>query len=126
MAYLQARWQISVMSAPEKPLVCFTSRSTSTSGATGDFRNTACRMHTNDVRPRAQATGLRDEHTHLEHTAERPHAKLGSDRADLPERPGDEHAVLADDDNKFCAERTARTQRTEKICLRLPSSGSGM
>jgi len=27
MAYLQARWQISVMSAPEKPLVCFTSRS---------------------------------------------------------------------------------------------------
>ncbi len=27
MAYLHARWQISVMSAPEKPLVCFTSRS---------------------------------------------------------------------------------------------------
>ena len=42
IAYLQARWQISVMSAPEKPLVCFTSRSTSTSGATGDFRSTAC------------------------------------------------------------------------------------
>ena len=32
MAYLQARWQISVMSAPEKPLVCFTSRSSCAAG----------------------------------------------------------------------------------------------
>ena len=40
MAYLQARWQISVMSAPEKPLVYLTSRSKSTSGATGDLRST--------------------------------------------------------------------------------------
>ena len=33
--HLQARWQISVMSAPEKPLVYLTRRSISTSGATG-------------------------------------------------------------------------------------------
>ena len=41
---MQARWQISVMSAPEKPLVYLTSRSTSTSGATGDLRRTALKI----------------------------------------------------------------------------------
>ena len=44
MAYLQARWQISVMSAPEKPLVCLTRASTSTSSATGDLRRTALKI----------------------------------------------------------------------------------
>ena len=43
-AHLQARWQISVMSAPEKPLVYLTSRSTSTSGATGLLRSTALKI----------------------------------------------------------------------------------
>ena len=44
MAYLQARWQISVMSAPEKPLVYLTSWARSTSGATGDLRRAALKI----------------------------------------------------------------------------------
>ena len=44
MAYLQARWQISVMSAPEKPLVKRTSRSMSTPSSTGDLRRAALKM----------------------------------------------------------------------------------
>ena len=44
MAYLQARWQISVMSAPEKPLVYLTSSAVSTSSATGDLRSTALKI----------------------------------------------------------------------------------
>ena len=50
MAYLQARWQISVMSAPEKPLVKRTSRSMSTPSSTGDFRRAALKM---DLQPSA-------------------------------------------------------------------------
>ncbi len=41
---MHARWQISVMSAPEKPLVYLTSRSWSTSGAMGDLRSTALKI----------------------------------------------------------------------------------
>ena len=44
MAYLQARWQISVMSAPENPLVYLTRRAVSTSSATGDLRSTALKI----------------------------------------------------------------------------------
>lgn len=44
MAYLQALWQISVMSAPEKPLVYLTSWLMSTSGATGDLRRAAMKI----------------------------------------------------------------------------------
>lgn len=40
MAALHARWQISVMSAPEKPCVNLTRVSKSTSGAMGDLRST--------------------------------------------------------------------------------------
>ena len=68
MAYLQARWQISVMSAPEKPLVCFTSRSTSTSGATGDFRSTACQRTGSSMRGITYIVGVDpsiDEDMHL-------------------------------------------------------------
>eukprot|EP00898_Chlorokybus_atmophyticus_P005073 jgi/Chlat1/5567/Chrsp369S08998 len=39
MAYLQARWQISVISAPLNPCVYFARASRSTSGANGDLRN---------------------------------------------------------------------------------------
>lgn len=42
MADLQALWQISVMSAPEKPCVKRVRVSMSTSGATGDLRRHAC------------------------------------------------------------------------------------
>ena len=48
MAYLQARWQISVMSAPEKPAVNLTSVSRSTSGATGDLRSTELKIWRRD------------------------------------------------------------------------------
>ena len=44
MAYLTARWQISVISAPEKPWVTLDSRSMSTSGATGDLRSALLKM----------------------------------------------------------------------------------
>jgi len=44
MAYLHARWQISVMSAPENPLVYLTSSAVSTSSATGDLRSTALKI----------------------------------------------------------------------------------
>ena len=44
MAYLHARWQISVMSAPEKPFVKRTRRSMSTPSSTGDLRRAALKM----------------------------------------------------------------------------------
>ena len=44
MASLQARWQISVMSAPEKPLVTLARKLRSTSLARGDLRRLALRM----------------------------------------------------------------------------------
>lgn len=48
MAYLQARWQISVMSAPEKPCVKRASVSMSTSAAMGDLRRFALKMDRRD------------------------------------------------------------------------------
>ena len=44
MAYLQARWQISVMSAPLKPWVKRARVSMSTSPAMGDLRRAALKM----------------------------------------------------------------------------------
>ena len=55
IAYLQARWQISTMSAPEKPFVKRTRRSMSTSGATGDLRKAAWKM---DLRLGSSGKGM--------------------------------------------------------------------
>ena len=44
IAPFTARWQISVMSAPEKPWVAWAMDSTSTSSATGLFRSAALKM----------------------------------------------------------------------------------
>merc|ERR1719231_2021919 len=48
IAYLHARWQISVMSAPEKPFVCLASVSRSRSSARGDLRRFALKMFRRD------------------------------------------------------------------------------
>ena len=48
IASLQARWQISVKSAPEKPLVTRARCSISTSGSTGDLRRLALKIDKRD------------------------------------------------------------------------------
>mmetsp|Transcript_4150 Transcript_4150/g.16097 ORF Transcript_4150/g.16097 Transcript_4150/m.16097 type:complete len:276 (+) Transcript_4150:859-1686(+) len=50
IAYFVARWQISVMSAPEKPSVALASLSRSTSGARGDLRRFAPKMDRRESR----------------------------------------------------------------------------
>ena len=52
MAAFTARWQASVMSAPEKPCVYLTSRSKSTSGATGDLRRQALKICSQAATPK--------------------------------------------------------------------------
>ena len=101
MAYLQARWQISVMSAPENPLVCFTSRSSCTAGhshvSTSKGIRVSVRISCRSCHVRMQAlpchallwpTGLKLRPAGLLPgqqgcllASKRPHLDIGGDRA---------------------------------------------